>query len=622
MFFSSQTAPRPTEARELYETQPAFREAVDRAGSLDAANADLAAFTTNYALAELWRSWGVVPAVVAGDSIGELVAACIAGVFSVETGIKLLLAQPSSEREAIASAAVYSRPKIVVASAEGVSIGDAIAEPSFWIHRPGVSAAARVKAAGVDFVLDINPGLAGWNELLPIFASLYTRGVGIDWVGFDRPYGRRKLDLPTYPFDRRRFWIDGLGSSRRVIAPITPAPSRASTYEIAWDQSARAAANLSQLSGYWVVVSDRRGVAASLERSLISAGALAECVPSIDRAEAAIDAIAPAPLNLVFMQALDAPSNPASSADIQSWTEQTLLDLARLIRALSTRGSGHRLWIVTRNAQDVGETAGTSIAQAAVWGFGRVVALEHPELASRLIDLDSSSSERAAADLLAELSDRSLDDQVAVRTSGRYVARLVPFAPVDAEPVNWRADASYLITGGLGSLGLKVARWMADKGARHIVLVGRRGLPDRSEWAAVSSDDVREQIAAVQELEKRGVNVRIVRADVSSPQDMGALLSHCETWSAPLRGVVHAAGVTQTTFIRDLDRDGIARVLRSKVAGAWLIHELTERPLSISSSSFRRFPPSGDRRDWLITPRRITCSTRSRTIASRGALLP
>jgi hypothetical protein len=139
-----------------------------------------------------------------------------------------------------------------------------------------------------------------------------------------------------------------------------------------------------------------------------------------------------------------------------------------------------RFWLVARDSQRVRAGIGpTSVAQGSLWGFGRVVALEHPESWGGLIDLDpAADTDEAAAMLLQEICEPGGEDQLAFREGQRYVARLLRSRPPEPPaPLRFSPDASYLITGGLGGLGLLVARWMVDRGARHLVLAGRHIRP-------------------------------------------------------------------------------------------------------------------------------------------------
>jgi polyketide synthase 12/epothilone polyketide synthase D len=156
---------------------------------------------------------------------------------------------------------------------------------------------------------------------------------------------------------------------------------------------------------------------------------------------------------------------------------------------------------------------------------------------------------------------------------GKHIGKLAlslrnqPVAPLPAEdePVSFHADATYLITGGLGGFGLAVARWMVERGARHIALAGRRG-------AATP-----EAQGAVAELEEAGAHVLVCAADVSNEHDVAALLAQIERTLPPLRGVVHAAMVLEDALLLNLDRERMERVLAAKVSGAWNLHLETAR---------------------------------------------
>ena len=156
-------------------------------------------------------------------------------------------------------------------------------------------------------------------------------------------------------------------------------------------------------------------------------------------------------------------------------------------QALIGAGGAGELWIVTRGAQPAGGTVAAP-EQAPLWGLGRVIAVEHPDLWGGLIDLaPDADAAGAAAAIAAEIGQGDGEDQVALRGDERLVARLVRSAARTGGAVTWRPDGSYLITGGLGGLGLRMARWMAEAGARSIVLVGRRGLPGRDAWDALGA---------------------------------------------------------------------------------------------------------------------------------------
>ena len=273
---------------------------------------------------------------------------------------------------------------------------------------------------------------------------------------------------------------------------------------------------------------------------------------------------------------------PASTAQIEldtigSATDMTcgaLLHLVHELAAGQENTAPARVWVITRGAQPAPtDGAPVSPLHAPLWGLARVVALEHPELWGGLIDLDPSVADDPDV-LLRELWRPDGEDQIAYRRRKRMVARLARSAPVThAGELHLDADASYLVTGGRGALGLKIARWLADQGARSIILSGRTALPDRNTWHTLPADAASTP-AAIREIESLGAVVHTPQADVADPHDMAALLRPSATWP-PLRGIVHAAGVFQLCAVRDMQLDNLRAVLRPKVQGTWILHELS-----------------------------------------------
>jgi myxalamid-type polyketide synthase MxaD len=242
-----------------------------------------------------------------------------------------------------------------------------------------------------------------------------------------------------------------------------------------------------------------------------------------------------------------------------------------------------RLWVITQGAQAAGEKpAPLSVAQSPLWGLGRVIAQEHPTFWGGLVDLEPGTSLRgvAAHQLWQEISSPDGEDQLAFRQGGRYVGRLVRQRPstTQALPLRWRKDGSYLISGGLGDLGLLVARWMAEQGARRLILLGRTKLPPRANWSSVGTGSrfIR-QITAIRELESLGVCVHLASVDVADEAELSGFLEEyrAEGWP-PIRGVVHAAGVLQDGLMVQLDAAALTTVLRPKVMGGWLLHRLLQ----------------------------------------------
>ncbi|MEV0804803.1 type I polyketide synthase [Micromonospora sp. NPDC050200] len=267
------------------------------------------------------------------------------------------------------------------------------------------------------------------------------------------------------------------------------------------------------------------------------------------------------------------PPSPDSPAPVTGAVADAAWLLITVVQRLSARHRSRfpRLWCLTVG---VGEgTTESHLAHAPLWGLGRVVAGEHPELWGGIVDLPPEAPAEAAELLLDVLRARPREDIVVLRDGTPSVARLVPTerAPVRG-PVRCRADGTYLVTGGLGVLGLQVCHWLAERGARRIVIAGRRGLPTRDAWDLAVDDVTRRQITQVRALEALGVTVRVLALDIADPDQVARQLAPETLGLPPICGVVHAAGVLDNRMLRDVDRASLDNVLRPKVEGAWALH--------------------------------------------------
>ncbi|XXX76157.1 type I polyketide synthase [Sorangium sp. So ce134] len=237
-----------------------------------------------------------------------------------------------------------------------------------------------------------------------------------------------------------------------------------------------------------------------------------------------------------------------------------------------------RLWLVTRGAQKVAAGDAVAVSQAPLWGLGRTIALEHPELRCTRVDLSPAAGADEAASLLGELWSQDGEDQIALRGHGRHVARLVqsslgarapqpagahaPPAAQQEHGIRVRPDGAYLITGGLGGLGLSVARWLVEQGARRVALMAR----------SAPSAAAEEAIGAMKEA---GAEIMVVRADVSRGDEVARTLGEIEARLAPLRGIVHTAVSVDDHTILELTEGHFRHVLAAKMHGAWNLHALT-----------------------------------------------
>ncbi|WAN70236.1 type I polyketide synthase [Moorena producens JHB] len=342
----------------------------------------------------------------------------------------------------------------------------------------------------------------------------------------------------------------------------------------------------------WLILADTQGVAQQLANQMRSVGEQCTLVFAGEKyqqpapGEFTINPRKPEEFEQLIAT-VAAYSNSRLYGVVQCWTTEAFLgkeissqeleNLSQLgcgttlsvVQALVKSGLSQlpRLWLVTSGAQPVPESHPVipGLAQSAVWGMGKAINLEHPELSCMQIDLDPMKTvEHQAWTLFNEIWSEDRENQVVWRGDSRYVARLVPSSHQQTEvPLNFQENASYLITGGLGGLGLLVARWMVSRGAKHLILLGRRA-PD---------DAV---VKKLTELEQAGAEVVVEKADVSEWDSILRVFDKINQSTFPLAGVIHSAGMLSDGVLQNQSWSSFQQVMAPKVQGAWHLHQLTK----------------------------------------------
>ncbi len=267
---------------------------------------------------------------------------------------------------------------------------------------------------------------------------------------------------------------------------------------------------------------------------------------------------------IVYLWGLDASGKQTNEClpDDETRDCHGLLNLAK---AMINTAACPPLWVVTRGVQRTQrESKLGAIGQSMLWGLGRVFASEHAALLGGLIDLDPHAvHEDDAAQLLDELWVQDSDTQVAYRSGKRLVPRLKPLGRGRSRSrFRARSDASYLITGGFGALGRKVAEWLVASGARHLALVSRRPPDDEAScW--------------LQGLREQGVQLLPLQADVAVMAELAEAFAQLDRTMPPLRGVMHAAGILEDNVFSKLEWPSFVRVQAPKAQGSWNLHILT-----------------------------------------------
>lgn len=788
--------------RKLYSSQPTFRAALDRCDAIlqpklgkslldilysvsgtpeegtpllnQTAYTQPALFALEYALAELWKSWGIEPTAVMGHSVGEYVAACVAGVFSLEDGLKLIaergrlmqaipstgsmlavfagadsianVLEPYEDRAVIAAfngptntvvsgdctvldrlarqlaergidsqplrvshafhspsmqamvddfrqvarTVQYASPKVQLISNLTGTVADAtISTPDYWCDHivapvkfsAGISTLLQTKCR---VLLEVGPkpillgmgrrcmtasstasndsrlawlpslrlGRDDWFQILDSLGQMYTRGVRINWDAFDNGYERQRLSLPTYPWQRERYWPDVVPSDRNAAADnhvtaiqtsiiqsldqgnieqltyqlqqtvnLSPAEqallptlltalvnqhqSQALAagavpklrYQLEWQPQSLDRSQPFEQPGYWLILAGQDDLDCKLATNLEELGYSFQVISIADDASFAQEVggndgnsrcfktklkdsiqTSAAPIaGIVFLGALDIgwkDSTLGSQFDLlpearNSWSP--VLDVVHVLAEAKQLGqlqSTPRIWSVTRQATSLNPSP-SGLLQSPLWGLGKVLALEYPELWGGTIDIGARSPNesedlRVADRIVDELIHSRGEDSIALNNEERYVARLIESQQPDLDPeMTIGGEATYLITGGLGSLGIEIAKWLVQNGARNLVLISRRA----------PSEDVGIEL---ERLETIGATIRTFCADVTSAADMSRVFEAITTSMPPLKGVVHAAGIVNQTPVSDMDIACFERVLQPKVTGAWILHQLTQ----------------------------------------------
>ncbi|MEU9117667.1 type I polyketide synthase, partial [Streptomyces sp. NPDC048483] len=444
--------------------------------------------------------------------------------------------------------------------------------------------------------------------LTTALARLHLHGVRVDWDAVFADSGARRIDLPTYPFQRERYWpeaaaetaapahpadaaeaefwsaveradLESLGSSLDLddgtLTAVVPALSswrrksrERSTidgwaYRTTWKPRTGTAA-AGHPAGTWLVLAPTDGERAWTDAvaGALGADAVRVEVSAAQRQELAERLSELAAEHGEFAGVLSLLATADEGPDDAA--HAGLLLTATAVQALGDADIEAPLWCVTRTAVAVDRAEHPARpAQAAVWGLGRVAALEHPQRWGGLVDLPDELDATTLRRLAAVLTDSGGEDQLALRTTAAFVRRLAHHRAAPApEAGTFRPTGTVLVTGGTGALGGHVARWLAGAGAAHLLLVSRRGAdaPGADELAA--------------EIEELGSRVTLAACDTADRDALAAVLASIPD-EHPLTAVFHTAGTVDDGTLDTLTPEQFTAVLRAKVTATLNLHETT-----------------------------------------------
>jgi NAD(P)-dependent dehydrogenase (short-subunit alcohol dehydrogenase family)/acyl carrier protein len=450
--------------------------------------------------------------------------------------------------------------------------------------------------------------------LLESLARLWLGGARVNWQGVHARRQRRRLHLPGYPFERRRYWAE-TGDPNHTGSPIVlKEPDLADWFYIpSWEYALapkpdRPAATTSR----WLLFDDgelgshvanrlfREGHDVIVVRPAVKFASAGRTIYTIDPRQRAhyeklFNSLAEEgwlPENILHLWSVGEPEAGLSELELfEHWQHRGFYSLLYIVQELLAKRVTTPVQIITAST-DLHVVTGderVSPAKTPLLGVCRTVPQEYPHIACRNIDIevrrgDTRSNRDAATQLIAEFADQEMRPTVAYRRGQRWLQIFEPLR-IEANPVlvfPLRHRGVYLITGGLGKIGLALAEELARVAQARLVLLGRSAIPERDTWQAWldshnADDPLSAKILRLREIEDQGAEVLIVNADVADADQLRTALGVAHDRYGRLDGVIHGAGnVTSDGFfaIEEADPGLCERQFRAKIRGLLALEEV------------------------------------------------
>jgi acyl transferase domain-containing protein len=456
----------------------------------------------------------------------------------------------------------------------------------------------------------------GARAVIEAAGKLWANGVEIDW-GKWRKGKQRRVDLPGYAFEEKRYWIDAVGerTGRRALRRKEDVGEW--FYAPAWKETAPVMNGGEEKEcRRWLILEDDYGIGARIASNLERRGGIVTKVKRATHYERRgereyqirigeaedykallkdLEGNGELPERIVHLFSMDrvetrtAPGGPGWETRIEEAAETGFYSLVYLAQAIRQRKEAEqvKVVVVSNKVTEVMGEEEIRAEKAMLLGPVNVMKQEYPELRSRYIDViipspGSWQEDRLIGQLIVDLKAESADPVVAYRGNRRWARTYEPVRIPPAEVgTGLRPAGVYLITGGLGGVGMILAEYLARSVKARLALVGREGLPERSEWdrlmeEAEVNQEMKRKIRKIREMEEAGAEIEVMRADVSKEEEMKEVVRRIRRRFGAINGVIHAAGLTgaqYTSAIQDLTPAVSSLMFRPKVHGLFVLEK-------------------------------------------------